>query len=222
MANCQFQQSGPLLFPCQLRHCEFCSWRESRKARKQYLLRFLKCIDDGLRIATLTLTVPNVPTLKGQDYDRLFERVKEFLNLDYVRRCIFGGVARIETTYNADRQEFHPHFHILIVYKACISQKKIKALWGKLTGDLENYELSDCPTSSDFSRSVWIKKINFNRSNPASVRKAVRKSLNYLCKFSPIDDPEAFASIFCATKGKRLIRAYGGLRKGFRQGVKLE
>lgn len=220
MANCKSQQPASFLFPCGLRYCEFCSWRESRRARKQYLLRFLKCVDDGFRIGILTLTVPNVSTLNSQGYDRLFERVKEFLNLDYVIRYIFGGIAKIETTYNADRQEFHPHFHILIIYKACISQKKIKALWGTVTADLDNYEFSDCPTSSAFNRSVWIKKVNFTRSNPASVRKAVRKSLNYLCKFNPMHDPEAFASYFCATKGKRLIRAYGGLRKGFRLSVK--
>jgi hypothetical protein len=216
MANCESQQSTHLLFPCRLRHCEFCFWRESRRARKQYLLRFIDCVDGGLRIAILTLTVPNVSTLNSQVYDRLFERLKELLNLDYVRRYIYGGVAKIETTYNGDQEAFHPHFHVLIVYKACIPQKKIKALWAILTADLKNYEFSDAPTSYDSSRSVWIKRIKFDSSKQASVRKAIRDSLNYLCKFNPINDPEAFASFYCATKGKRLIRAYGGLRKGFR------
>lgn len=216
MSDCKSEQSAPLLFVCGLRYCEFCFWRESRRARKQYLLRFIKLIDDRLRLALLTLTVPNVSTLNSQDYDRLFERLKEFLNLDYVKRYIYGGVAKIETTYNAERQEFHPHFHILIVYKACMPQKKIKALWENLTADLDSYEPSDFPTLTVSSRSVWIKRIKFDTSKPASVRKAVRDSLNYLCKFNPIDEPKAFTSIYCATKGKRLIRAYGGLRKGFR------
>jgi hypothetical protein len=217
MASCKSRQNTPLLFPCGLRYCEFCFWRESRRARKQYLLRFLDCVDGGLRIAILTLTVPNVLTLNSEFYGRLFERLKELLNLAYVRRYIYGGVAKIETTYNADRQEFHPHFHVLIVYKACIPQKKIKALWGTLTVDLENFELSDFPACTVSSRSVWIKKINCDSSKPKSVREAVRDSLNYLCKFNPIPNPEAFASLYCATKGKRLIRAYGVLRKGFRE-----
>jgi hypothetical protein len=176
----------------------------------------MDCVDGGLRIAILTLTVPNVSTIKSEDYDRLFEKLKALLNLEYVRRYIYGGVAKIETTYNVDRQEFHPHLHILIVYKACIPQKKIKALWAILTAELESSAFSDTPTSTAMSRSVWIKRVHFNRSNTASVRKAVRDSLNYLCKFNPINDPEAFASLYCETKGKRLIRAYGGLRKGFR------
>ena len=222
MANCKSQQTGAFLFSCQLRHCEFCFWRESRRARKQYLLRFLGCVEGGLRLAILTLTVPNVSALNSQDYDRLFERVKEFLSLEYVRRYIFGGVAKIETTYNVEHQEFHVHIHILIVYKACIPQKKIKALWGNLTADIENYEPSDFPASNVSNRSVWIKSVKLNRSNPASIRKAVRDSLNYLCKFNPIDDPEAFVSVYGATKGKRLIRAYGGLRKGYRQGFNFQ
>jgi hypothetical protein len=216
MANCRFQQSTPLLVPCRLRYCEFCYWRESRRVRKQYLRRFLEYVDDGLRIAILTLTIPNVASLNSEVYDRLFESLKELLNLDYVRRYIYGGVAKVETTYNADRQEFHPHLHILIVYKACIPQKKIKALWALLTADLEHYEPSDVPASSVSSRSVWIKRVKFNRDSPASVRKAVRDSFNYLCKFNPINDPEAFASLYSVTNRKRLIRAYGGLRKGGR------
>jgi len=163
-----------------------------------------------------------VSALNSQDYDRLFERVKEFLSLEYVRRYIFGGVAKIETTYNAEHQEFHVHIHILIVYKACIPQKKIKALWGNLTADMGNYEPSDFPASTVSNRSVWIKSVKLNRSNPASIRKAVKNSLNYLCKFNPIDDPQAFAIMYGATKGKRLVRAYGGLRKGFRQGFNFQ
>jgi Replication protein len=216
MATCKSQHSTPLLFPCRERHCEFCFWRESRRARKQYMLRFIDCVDCGLRVAILTLTIPNVATINSEVYDLLFERLKELLNLDYVRRYIYGGVAKVETTYNANRLEFHPHIHILIVYKACIPQKRIKALWGTLTADLENYEISDFPASTASSRSVWIKRIKFDSSKPASVRKAIRDGLNYLCKFNPINDPGAFASLYCATKGKRLIRAYGGLRKGFR------
>lgn len=216
MESTKPQQNASYLFHCQLRHCEFCNWRELKRVHKKHLNRFLRCVDADLRIALLTLTVPNVLTITGQDYDRLYESLKKLLNHKSVTPYICGGLAKVETTFNADRQEFHPHFHILIIYKTCIPQKRIKALWGALTADLENLELSDVPVSQVPSRSVWINKIQFNKNDPSSVRSAVKKSLNYICKFNPIADPEAFASFFCATKGKRLVRAFGGLRKRFK------
>ena len=216
MENCNSQQNGSYWFRCQLRHCEFCNWRESKRVRKKHLNRFLWCVDVDLRIALLTLTVPNVFTVKDQDYDRLFESLKKLLNHPSVKPSIYGALAKIETTFNADLEEFHPHFHILIVYRTCIPQKRIKALWAALTTDLQSYEPSDVPASQVPSRSVWINKIGFNKNDPISVRSAVKKSLNYICKFNPIADPEAFASFYCATKGKRLVRAFGGLRKRFK------
>lgn len=219
MESTKPQQNASYLFHCQLRHCEFCNWRELKRVRKKHLNRFLRCVDAGFRIALLTLTVPNVLTITGQEYDRLYECLKKLLNHPSVKPHIYGGLAKIETTFNADRGEFHPHFHILIIYRACIPQKRIKALWAALTADLENPELSDVPISQDSNRSVWIKRIGFDRSDLTSVRSAVKRSIEYICKFNPIADPEAFASFYCATKGKRLVRAFGGLRKRFKPAV---
>ncbi|HKQ03729.1 MAG TPA: protein rep [Blastocatellia bacterium] len=203
------------LFRCQLRYCEFCHWRDSRRIFRKYFRRLLACVDEGYRLAILTLTIRNLSSIRSQDYDRLSQNLKMFFQHDLFKQHVYGGLSRIETTFNDNRQEFHPHIHIIIAYRACISQNEIKAVWKALTADIEDYEPSDSPAAQASSRSTWIKKIEFNKSNPARIRKAIRGALNYVCKFNPIASPEAFANYYCATNGKRLVRAYGGLRRRF-------
>ena len=204
-------------FRCQLRYCEFCSWRDSRRVVRKYFKRLLACVDDGYRLAILTLTIHNLSSISSQDYDRLSKNLKGLLQHDLFKANVFGVLARIETTFDADREEFHPHIHIILAYRACIPQKEIKPLWQMLTADIEDYQPSDMPAAQASSRSTWIQKLEFDESNPASVRKAIRNALNYICKFNPIASPEAFAAHYCATAGKQLIRAYGRLRRQTRQ-----
>ncbi len=218
MTDCKPVQGVYPLFRCQLRVCEFCYWRESKRVQKRYSNKLYDCVNAGFRLAILTLTIPNVTLISGRDYDLLFHKLKKLFQHDHVKIYIIGGLAKIETTYNADRQEFHPHIHIIIVYKACISQKKIRSIWIALTADMQDYELSDMPMPQVRNRSVWIKKIKFNKSSPVSIRSAIKRALNYICKFNPIADPQAFANIYLATKGKRLFRAYGELRRPLRSG----
>ena len=204
-------------FRCQLRVCEFCYWRESKRIYKRYANKLHDYVDGGFRLAILTLTIPNLSHISSQDYDRLFQKLKKLFQDNGVKIYLIGGLAKIETTYNADRQEFHPHIHIIIVYTDCISQKEIKPIWEALTAATDDYELSDTPLHHSSKRSVRFEEIEFNENDPASISRAIKKVLNYICKFNPIADPDAFASIYCATKGKRLIRAYGGLRNRLRR-----
>lgn len=203
------------LFRCQLRFCEFCQWRDSRRIFRKYFRRLLACVDDGYRLAILTLTIRNLSSINSQNYDHLAQSLKALFQHPIFKQYVYGGLARIETTFNVDRAEFHPHIHIIIIYRACIPQNEIKALWQALTAGVEDYEPVDLPAAQPSTRSTWIRKIEFAESNPPSVRRTLRRALNYICKFNPIGDPEAFASHFHATSGKRLVRAYGVLRGQF-------
>jgi plasmid rolling circle replication initiator protein Rep len=68
-----------------------------------------------LKFLFLTLTVPNV------DLDKLSETLKHItqswrrlMNRKRVSRVIKGYHRAIEITYNAERQDYHPHMHIIL------------------------------------------------------------------------------------------------------------
>lgn len=206
-------RDGPCYKPinrCNSRYCEFCSWRESKKARKRYSERVLNMANLGCKLAMLTLTVPNTYCVDSQDYDRLFDYYKTFLQEPLIKTKILGSLARIETTFNPDRGEFHPHIHAMIVYSGCIPQPEMKTTWARITeDDMSHIELSDVPGSGESSRSVWIESLDIESENP---KKTITRAVNYILKFQPICDPDAFASYYGAAKGKHLHRAFGAMR----------
>ena len=85
----------------------------------------------------LTLTVKNVVgeelsaelSRLTKSFDRLFKRAK-------VKKAVIGYLRAIEVTYNAERDDYHPHIHVLLMVKASyfggdyyISQDEWTAMW---------------------------------------------------------------------------------------------
>lgn len=108
-------------FFCKNRLCPMCNWRRSMK----YSWQITQIIDKALeqypngRFLFLTLTVKNVP---GRDlsqaiidlnksFHRLFRRKK-------VTKNMLGFVRSLEVTYNDERDDYHPHIHVLIMVKS--------------------------------------------------------------------------------------------------------
>lgn len=107
-------------FFCKNRLCPMCNWRRSLKyswQAKEIIDEALKQYPNG-RFLFLTLTVKNVP---GRDlsqaiielnksFDRLFRRKK-------VSKNMIGYIRALEVTYSDERDDYHPHIHVLLMVK---------------------------------------------------------------------------------------------------------
>src|SRR5699024_172034 len=63
----------------------------------------------------LTLTAPNVPADELNDeikhYNQSFQRL---MQRKEVKQIVKGYARKLEITYNEERYDYHPHFHVLI------------------------------------------------------------------------------------------------------------
>lgn len=92
---------------CNHRLCPLCAWHRSDNARK----RVRKMFDRLTHPVLITLTVPNIPTIRKHDYTLFRQRVRKLLKQH--EAWIVGGVYSLETTYNRELRTWHIHAHIL-------------------------------------------------------------------------------------------------------------
>jgi plasmid rolling circle replication initiator protein Rep len=120
---------------CRDRMCPVCNWRLSLKryANMIHILDFMRNnIDTKYHFLFMTLTIKNckAPRLNAtvkhmsQSWNRLLQR-KAF------KEKIEGFARSVEVTLNRDREDFHPHFHIIAAVRVgeCISPEEVREAW---------------------------------------------------------------------------------------------
>jgi len=148
----------------------------------------------------LTLTASNV---KG---DKLGERItdfnkafKELMRQKEVMSVVKGFVRKLEVTYNADRDDFHPHFHVLIAVdrsyfknKDYINHEKWLQMWQEVMKDFSITQ-------------VDVRKFK------GDTAKEVLEVATYAAKDSDLyHNEEVFDYYYKALKGRQIL-TYGGL-----------
>ena len=125
-------------FFCKHRLCPMCAWRRSRKIFGQ-ITDVMTSIGDSFDFIFLTLTVRNV---KGSHLKKQVELLyNSFVKMSRRKRfkdAVRGWCRVFEVTYNWERCEFHPHFHVMIAVDKSyligaeyIDQKGFSEMWGK-------------------------------------------------------------------------------------------
>ncbi|MCG1598838.1 protein rep [Staphylococcus epidermidis] len=96
------------------------------------------------RLIFLTLTTPNVTDRHLEDeiqkYNQSFRRLS---NRKHFKSIAKGYVRKLEVTYNVERDDYHPHFHVLVSVNRSyftdkryyMSQKEWLNLWRDVTGN---------------------------------------------------------------------------------------
>lgn len=100
---------------CRVRMCPMCNWRRSLKLRAQLcqVLGTKKAQEHAYIF--LTLTIPNVPD--SELSDTLTALSKGFSKLQHhkkFKQAVKGYFKACEITYNKERRDWHPHYHVLI------------------------------------------------------------------------------------------------------------
>lgn len=214
---------------CYARICPACQRRRSLKIFHQ-VKKICSVIQMDLptnRYFLLTLTVPNVKydelkskiTHLNKSFDRLIKRVE-------VKNAIRGFFRSLEITYNSNRDDYHPHFHILIAVpsgyfkKKYISRARWLELWREATRQPEITQ-------------VDVRCIRPNPNRPESddiasaageVAKYATKPSDYLSKLpdgSYDANDKVVIELVKVLKSRRLV-GFGGVFRDVQQRLMLE
>ncbi|MFX0550180.1 protein rep [Hathewaya histolytica] len=196
---------------CKNRFCPVCSWRKARKDALglSLMMQYIKQKEDK-QFIFLTLTTPNVTVEHLEDeiknYNESFRRLS---NRKHFKSIAKGYVRKLEITYNKKRDDYNPHFHVLIAVNKSyftdkryyISQKEWLNLWRDVTG-------------IDEITQVHVQKIKQNNN----------KELYEMAKYSGKDsdylvNQKVFDTFYKSLKGKQIL-VYSGLFKEARKKLK--
>ncbi|HDA6016592.1 TPA: protein rep [Staphylococcus aureus] len=196
---------------CKHRFCPMCAWRKARKDALELslMMQDIKISYDKAFIF-LTLTTPNVVSERlGDEIKRYNKSFDKLFKRKVVKRVVKGYVRKLEITYNEKRDDYHPHFHVLIVVnksyftdvKAYLNQKEWLRLWREATGISEITQ-------------VDVRRVKEQNSNELyEMAKYTGKDSDYL------SNEKVFKVFYESLKGKRAF-AYGGLFKEVRKKLK--
>ncbi|MDY5213425.1 protein rep [Intestinibacter sp.] len=197
---------------CKNRFCPLCSWRKARKdgLKISILLKYIQ-EELGYEFIFLTLTAPNVAGSDLSDEIKRYNKsFKNLMQLKEIKKITKGYVRKLEVTYNKERDDYHPHFHVMIAVNKSyfksrdyIKRNKWLELW------------KECMNDSSITQ-VDVKKMNTSDSNAiAEIAKYGAKDADYLIS------QEVFDIFYRSLKGKQLLTYSGAFKdalKLFNQG----
>lgn len=190
---------------CEHRFCPICSWKKARKnaLKISILMQYLKEIENK-EFVFLTLTAPNVKAEELDEeishYNKSFQRL---MQRKEVRAVVKGYVRKLEVTYNKERDDYHPHFHVILaVNKSYFNKPNI---YIKRDRWLELWQQS---TKNPLITQVDVRKVKHtdNKKEVSEIAKYSAKDSDYL------QDKTVFDTFYKTLSGKRLI-VYSGLFK---------
>lgn len=189
---------------CKNRFCPICAWKKSKKdaLALSVMMAYLKQ-EEKKEFIFLTLTAPNVPAEELNDeikhYNQSFQRL---MQRKEVKQIVKGYARKLEITYNEKRNDYHPHFHVLIAVnksyftdtKQYINRDRWLELWQQVT-------------RNPMITQVDVRKVKNSKDDKVyEIAKYSAKDSDYLI------NQEVFEVFYKALKGKRLI-VYSGLFK---------
>ena len=101
-----------------------CAYRKARKDGLKHMIMMKKLkLDKKYSFIFLTLTAPSVSgeRLRDEidDYAASFKRLTKLKEFQAINK---GYIRKLEITYNKKRNDYHPHYHILI----CVDKNYFK------------------------------------------------------------------------------------------------
>lgn len=196
---------------CKNRFCPVCAWRKARKDALglSLMMQYIKQ-QEKKEFIFLTLTTPNVMSDELEnEIKRYNNSFRKLIKRKKVGSVIKGYVRKLEITYNKKRDDYNPHFHVLIAVNKSyftdkryyISQQEWLVLWRDVTGISEITQ-------------VQVQKIRQNNN----------KELYEMAKYSGKDsdyliNQKVFDAFYKSLKGKQVL-VYSGLFKEAKKKLK--
>ncbi|HAP5465861.1 TPA: protein rep, partial [Enterococcus faecalis] len=172
------------------------------KTLQQNLMAYLKQ-EEHKDFIFLTLTAPNVSADELDDEIKRYNHAfKKLMERQEVKKIVKGYARKLEITYNEERNDYHPHFHVLIA----VDKNYFNNSWSYIKRD-RWLELWQQVTKNPLITQVDVRKVRKGKNDKVyEIAKYSAKDSDYLVS------QEVFEVFYRALKGKRLI-VYSGLFK---------
>jgi plasmid rolling circle replication initiator protein Rep len=189
---------------CGDRFCPMCSWRKARKDAQKIaiLMEYLRC-KKGYEFIFLTLTAPNVKGERlSEETQRYNESFKKMMKRQEVEKVVKGYIRKLEVTYNKERDDFHPHFHVLLAVNKSYFKNR----------DYINH---------DRWLELWQEAMNDKTITQVDVRKVKRKAgkeVTEVAKYAAKDEDylvsqEVFDIFYSVLRGRQIVTYSGDFAK---------
>ena len=186
---------------CKNRFCPMCAWRQARKDALKIgtVMKWLSS-DYEKQFVFVTLTTPNVPAAElPAEIDRFNKAFKKFVARKEILALSEGYVRKLELTYNAERCDYNPHFHVIFAVnksyftsRVYLKQSRWLDIWREVTGD---------PSITQ----VHVQKLSdADGKGAAEVAAYAAKDAEYL------QNDDVFKTFYNALKGRQIL-TYNGL-----------
>lgn len=168
---------------CKNKLCAICNWRKALKYSYQSSRIIDKAIQEypKARFLFLTLTIKNMSSDKLKDdiseMSKGFNRLFKYKKVD---KNIIGFVRSLEVTRNHDTEEYHPHFHVLLMVKPTYFKNSENYI-----PQTEWIELWKKAMKLDYDPVVNIKVVKSTESK--EIDKAVKETAKYPIKPFDVD-----------------------------------
>lgn len=219
---------------CRQRLCPLCQKRRSLKTYSDF-----KKITDGLseyRFIHLVLTVPNCSSEALPFVLDNMQIASTALFNHCFCKAAFKGVARFtEISYNAQRNDYHPHFHCLIAVNKSyatsrdyIKRERLRSLWTYYFKEAErgrNFKkrTDDGVTAFVASMAAYVKpdeqyQIYISFADDGALPEIAKYCVKPLAlnvdihKLAPI-----LETLLIATHSRRMVQLYGVIREAARE-----
>ncbi len=124
---------------CKVRLCPMCTWRRSLKIFGQ-VSKIMDYFEKNFeyKYIFLTFTVKNISShLLSSELDNLFKAFKRLMRKKELKNISKGFFRCLEITHNWERDDYHPHFHVIMAVNKSyfkksdkyLTQKKWTELW---------------------------------------------------------------------------------------------
>jgi len=174
---------------CKNRLCPMCSWRRSLKVFGQ-VSKVMDYITERNEFdyIFLTLTARNV---KGEElsseFDRFFKAFNALFKRKEVQKMTKGWFRALEVTRNWERDDYHPHFHVIVaVNKSYFKESSVyltQSRWTELWRDCLGIDYTPIV---DVRRIKPVDDVGANEPFSVRYRKAVSEVAKYTLKFSDV------------------------------------
>jgi hypothetical protein len=187
------------LVPCACNSifCQDCSAKRSRPIVE----RILQQLDRKKRYWFLTITVENWRTLTREQLSGLTEKFSKLRETDEWKKHVTGGIYSVEATFNRQRGDWHPHFHVLIETDRRLPRSwiyRLRVLWRRLTG---SHVINLQPLYGRDKKGRKTRKIN---------RRALCELVKYATKAADFShDPGRVVEFFRAFQNVRRVQGFG-------------
>jgi hypothetical protein len=194
--SCSIKQSGEKFTSryCGHRWCLICNRIRTAKLINAYE----KPLDALIDKQFVTLTRPNVPGEKlKSEIDYFYKWWRAMLRVSVKEGLNLSGIRKLEITYNHKRNDYHPHFHLIVEGKEGAKYILEKWMEANKTASIDAQDIRECFSYKDLFK--YVTKLTTK----------IQRGPNEFDYFNP----QAIDLIFQTIKGARIYQGFGTVKK---------